>query len=248
MKPKTQFNNGFTSETNLNNANENARQIIIATLNKLQGIQTDFHLIEYREFRLPGIAKKGFVCRLDLRNYFQQLVESAEKGKLTKGLFISTISTIFDEATFRLEPCIRTCSTQLWKLRFFYAHDTATLIKSFSEFVEVDLSPDQSKLFNQLKSNLFSYYDAMGAYLFEEKIDYARLDEYVQEGIFPKEKKIDFYEESVEEGEKISDRKVTSINQPLRAAIKVVNDLNTTIKPDSNFSDLKRCTNCFCEP
>lgn len=172
---------------------------------------------------------------------FQEMIAS---DQLTPAVFITVLSSLLDRGTFRHEPCIRACNTQRWTSRWLGAYDTYRLVVALSETIQPKLEPGQRDSLRKLQRQMFRYYDAMGAWLFEEVVNPDMLPEYIEKKRFPAEKQFKSLVENT--GEVMPDKMVQAINKPLQESILLADQLMGTIHSEMILAETEYCDGCIC--
>lgn len=172
---------------------------------------------------------------------FQEMIVS---DQLTPSVFITVLSSLLDRGTFRHEPCIRACNTQRWTSRWLGAYDTYRFVVALSETIQPKMEPGQRDLLRKLQRQLFRYFDAMGAWLFEEIVNPDMLPEYIENKRFPVEKQFKSLIENT--GEVMPDKMVQAINKPLQESILLADQLMGTIHSEIILAETEYCVGCIC--
>jgi len=200
--------------------------------------------LEYLLGTLPETTDEILFYDDDIRKSYQRLLKKAGENKLTPAAFILTLSTLFDRGTFRLEPCIRECNTQLWDQRWTVVLETNRFISIFLDKIRGQLEIKQRRLLAELQHNLFKYQDAMGGFLFEDIVDKRRIDDYLQNKTFPKGKH--FKSPAFPSAEEMPPEMIKAINRPLQKSIVLVDDLLESIEEPGVTRESLRCEECIC--
>jgi hypothetical protein len=201
--------------------------------------------LEYLLGNLPNDRQEKTFYDEKVKTQYFRLKELEDKGELTPTVFIQALSALFDRGTFRFEPCLRECKTQLWQRRWVGAVETNQLITLVLEPLRPRLDIQQRRNLEDLQMALYQYYDAMGAFLFLETVDHSKLETYLQHDSFPAEKQ--FRSPTNLTAEMMPDEIVKAINPPLRRSIVLINELLQTVQEGAERRDLVRCEACVCE-
>lgn len=200
------------------------------------------------EYLLNIVPSSSFEIRFydeKVKIQYLRIQELIALDQLTSTGFITILSSLLDRGTFRHEPCIRACNTQRWTSRWLGAYDTYRLVVALSETIKPKLEPGQHDLLRKLQRQLFRYFDAMGAWLFEEVVDPGMLPNYMEHKRFPTEKHFQSLLENT--GELMPDKMVQALNRPLQESILLVDQLMATIQVDFNIASTSYCDGCICQ-
>jgi len=107
-------------------------------------------------------------------------VEGAEF--LSPGKLLPELSSLFDRKTFRFEK-LRQCPEQRWADRLDSAYQTHKVLKGYMRNIQKDL-PAKYSTYRNIVMEVDKYCMQMGSLLFEEVVDYNKIEEHIGKRTF----------------------------------------------------------------